>query len=559
MEDAGFVAKTALSTAEGEATPPAAAASAAPPPTPERPTAPAGPPAQKTVTTRELVGFLCMVLGMFMAILDIQIVSSSLSNIQAGLAASPDEASWVQTAYLIAEVVMIPLSGFLSRLLSTRVLFVTASAGFTLMSAGCAIAWNLDSMIIFRALQGFIGGGMIPTVFAASFMIFPPARRAGVSVMMGLVATMAPTLGPTLGGFLTAALSWHWLFLINIIPGIIVTFAVYVLVDIDKPDRSLWKGFDTFGLLSMAVFLGSLEYMLEEGPRKGWFGDEAIVFSAVTTLAGCGAFFWRVLSYRQPIVDLRAFTNRNFALGCLFSFVLGIGLYGSVYLVPAFLARVRGYNSLQIGLTVIVTGCCQFLSAPIAGALSKKMDLRLMLGIGLALFGGGVYWTSILTADTGFWQLFFPQAMRGVSLMLCFLPINTLALGTLAPDKLKNASGLYNLTRNLGGAIGLAAIGTVLTDRLQLHWARIGESVNLARPVVQGRIDAMTDHLTDRVTGDPALAAMKQIGDIVYREATIMSFSDAFILMAGAFVLALCLMPLVEKPRAMKPAADGGH
>jgi DHA2 family multidrug resistance protein len=498
---------------------------------------------------RQIAGFFLMVVGMFMAILDIQIVASSLSEIQAGLAASPDEIAWVQTSYLIAEIIMIPLSGFLSRLLSTRILFTLSAATFTLMSMACAFATGMGEMIVFRALQGFLGGAMIPTVFATSFMIFPPHRRASVSVLIGLVATLAPTIGPTLGGYLTQSLSWHWLFLINVVPGLAVATGVWFLVDIDKPDRSLLKGFDFWGLLFMAVFLGSLEYVVDEGPKDDWFADQTVFTLAITCGVSAVLFFWRVLSYDKPIVELRAYSDRNFAVGSLFSFVLGIGLYGAVYIVPLYLSRVRGLNSLQIGEIMFVTGLFQFMSAPIVGALSKVLDLRVMLAFGLALFGLGVWSMTFMTADWGFWQLFWPQAMRGASLMLCFIPINTLALGTLPPDKLKNASGLYNLTRNLGGAIGLAVINTVLDDRLALHWTRLADHINLARPEVQDRIDMMTNRFSAAIDGDPAAAAIRRIAGTVMQQATVMTFNDCLLIMAGVFGCALLLMPLVRKPR----------
>jgi DHA2 family multidrug resistance protein len=528
-------------------------------PTPEpAPAAPPAPPAgvRPAPTARDWLGFLIMVGGMFMAILDIQIVSSSLSEIQAGLAASADEISWVQTSYLIAEVIMIPLSGFLARLLSTRVLFVLSAIGFTVMSAACAMAWSIGSMIVFRCLQGFLGGAMIPTVFATSFKVFPPERRAAVSVMIGLVATMAPTLGPTLGGYITEAASWHWLFLINLLPGALVATGVFALIDVDRPDRSLLKGFDFTGLLSMALFLGSLEYVLEEGPRDDWFQDDLIFALAVVSLAGAALFFWRVLTYERPIVDIRAFADRNFALGSLYSFVIGIGLYGSVYLLPLFLARVRGLNSLQIGLIMIVTGSAQFLSAPAAGALSKKLDLRVMLVFGLSLFALGLWLNSFLTAESGFVELFLPQAVRGFALMFCFIPINTLALGTLPPEKLNNASGLYNLMRNLGGAIGLAALNTILTDRLQLHWARLGEQINLARPVVEARLEHLEGMLGTALPGDPRHAAIRMLGNLVLREATVLTFNDALLMMAAVFLCTLAFMPLVRKPAH---PAEGAH
>ncbi len=499
------------------------------------------------------VGFIAMVFGMFMALLDIQIVSSSLSEIQAGLAAGSDEISWVQTAYLIAEVVMIPLSGFLSRVLTTRVLFTLSAGCFTLASALCAAAWNLDSMIVFRAAQGFLGGAMIPTVFATSFALFPPEKRAGVSVIIGLVATAAPTLGPTVGGYLTQAFSWHWLFLINLAPGIIVAATVWLLVDVDRPNRALLRGFDYAGLALMALFLGSLEYVMEEGPRNDWFDDGVILGFAVTCAVSAALFFWRVLAYRNPIVELRAFADRNFAMGSLFSFILGIGLYGSVYIVPLYLAEVRGFNSLEIGEVMFVTGFFQMLSAPVAGALSKKLDLRLMLAIGLALFGTGVYLTSFMTAQWGFAELLLPQALRGSSLMLCFLPINTLALGTLPPDKLKNASGLYNLTRNLGGAIGLAGINTVMTERQQFHWNRLAADINPGHPGVRGFLDTLSARLGNVIPGDPDIAAMKQLAQIVYREALVLSFNDVLLMMASVFAVALLFMPLVRKPQLAGP------
>ena len=305
---------------------------------------------------RQWVGFMAMVLGMFMAILDIQIVSASISDIQAGLAASPDEASWVQTSYLIAEIVMIPLSGWLSRLLSTRVLFVASALGFTLFSLACAGASSLGEMVVFRAAQGFIGGAMIPTVFATTFLLFPGEKRTQMSVLIGLTATMAPTIGPTLGGWLTDQYSWHWLFLINVPVGLVVAGAVWTCLDIDKPDWSLRRGFDLIGLTLMALFLGALEYVLEEGERWDWFQDETIAWCGVISVVAGVLFFWRMLTRRDPLVELRAFANANFAFGSLFSFVLGIGLYGSVYLVPLFLGRVRGYDSLQIGETMFVTG-----------------------------------------------------------------------------------------------------------------------------------------------------------------------------------------------------------
>jgi len=228
---------------------------------------------------------------------------------------------------------------------------------------------------------------MIPTVFATSFILFPKRMQAGVGVLMGLTATMAPTLGPTIGGYLTQSLTWHWLFLINVLPGIIVTVLVYLFVKAEKPHWEMLKGFDLWGILLVAGFLGCLEYVLEEGNRNDWFQDDAIFWSAVVSAVCFVAMLVRELTYSHPVVDLRAFKNRNFLLGCTFSFILGIGLYGSTYVVPLYLGEVLHYDSLEIGLTMMVTGGFQFMSAPVAGTLIKKIDARLMLGMGLALLG----------------------------------------------------------------------------------------------------------------------------------------------------------------------------
>jgi DHA2 family multidrug resistance protein len=374
----------------------------------------AAPTAAQLFSLRNRLGWVFMVVGMFMAILDIQIVASSLGEIQGGLSAAPDEIAWVQTSYLIAEVVMIPLSGFLARLLSTRLLFVLSAAGFTLASIACAFVDTLGAMIAARALQGFLGGAMIPTVFSSAYLIFPRDRQVTMSAIVGLVATLAPTLGPTLGGWLTTTFSWHWLFLVNLVPGIVVTVGVLSFLDIDRPDWSLLEGFDWIGLVAMAAFLGSLEFVLDEGPDQDWLADGTVRALAFVMLAGAAIFFWRVLTHYNPIVDLRCFRNRNFAIGSLFSFVLGIGLYGAVFLLPLFLGRVRHYTALDIGYVMAVTGIAQFITAPIAARLSTRIDLRALLAIGFALFALGLYLNSFLTSESGFADLALPQALRGV-------------------------------------------------------------------------------------------------------------------------------------------------
>ena len=520
-------------------------------------TAIAAAPPQERFDGRRLAAFIFMVFGMFMAILDIQIVSASLSEIQAGLSASQDEITWVQTAYLIAEVIMIPLSGFLSRAFSTRVVFFVSAAGFTVMSFFCSRASSIDEMIVWRALQGFIGGGMIPTVFASAFTIFPRSKQPIVAPIIGLVATLAPTIGPTVGGYLTDLFSWHWLFLVNILPGIVVSIATWVLIDFDEPDLKLLKNFDWTGLIAMAAFLGALEYALEEGPSKDWLESGAVSFALGVSAIGAVVFFWRAFTARQPIVDLTAFADRNFWTGSLFSFVMGIGLYGLTYIYPVYLASVRGYSSLMIGKTMFVTGVCMFIMAPISGRLMGKIDPRIMIALGFVGFAIGTWQASFITADWDFWELLVPQMFRGFSLMLCMVPINNLALGTMPPQRIKNASGLFNLTRNLGGAFGLALINTMLDKRMDLHLERLREAVVWGRSAADETLASMTAVLASRGS-DAGLAATRQLALMVRQQAEVMALGDVFLSLTVIFLVLVVLAGFMRKPQPMGAGA-GGH
>jgi DHA2 family multidrug resistance protein len=516
------------------------------------------PPASPAhVTWRQWAGFMAMVVGMFMAILDIQIVSASIGEIQAGLAASPDEVAWVQTSYLVAEIVMIPMSGWLSRLLSTRVLFVGSAIGFTLFSLACSSATSLEQMIVYRALQGFIGGAMIPTVFATAFLLFPPDRRARVSVMIGLTATLAPTIGPTLGGWLTETFSWHWLFLINVPFGIAVAGVVWSWMDIDKANLALRRGFDWLGLVLMALFLGNVEYVLEEGSRWQWFEDETIVRSTVIACIAGILFFWRMLTHKDPLVDLRTFRNGNFSIGCLFSFTLGIGLYGATYMIPLFLSRVRGYDSLQIGETMFVTGFGMFASAPIVGFLIKKVDVRFIIVSGLFMTGTAIWWTGHLTKDSAFWELLGPQVFRGFSMMFVMIASNQMALGRLPPMAMKNAAGLYNLMRNLGGAVGLAVINTVINTRMSVHGESLREQVTWSRPAATAMLDNLTALLRSVSPEGAELMALKRIAALVDQQALTLTYNDVFMLMGVAFFTAVPLTLLLARTSTQAPSGGG--
>ncbi|TPW32488.1 DHA2 family efflux MFS transporter permease subunit [Martelella alba] len=515
------------------------------------------PPADEPkVTARSIVAFIVMAFGMFMAILDIQIVASALTDIQAGISASADQIAWVQTSYLIAEVIMIPLSGVLGRIFSTRIIFSVSAAAFTLCSALCATATNIDQMIIYRALQGFMSGGMVPAVFSVAFTAFPERQRAAVIPIVGLVATLAPTIGPTVGGYLVDAMSWHWLFLINVVPGILVTIFSWMLIDFDKPEFSLMKRFDWWGMIAMAVFLGSLEYFLEEGNTKNWFQSEEIIYAFLAMSIGGVFFFIRAFTAKFPVVDLKAFGNINFAIGSIFSFSIGIGLYGLVYLFPLYMARIRGYDALMIGETMFVSGIAMMLTAPFVGILTQKFDARAIMAVGLGMFAFSTWQMMHITADWDYYELFWPQVWRGMALMLCMVPVSNIALGTLKPSEVKNASGLFNLTRNLGGAVGLALINTMLTSRDDFHYDRLAESVNAALPATKEWLATLQNNY-DAYGLNGELAAIYKLYETVSQQAWLLAFIDVFTSLTVLFVILTVCIIFVRKPEA--GASGGGH
>jgi MFS transporter, DHA2 family, multidrug resistance protein len=502
------------------------------------------------------IGFFAMVVGMFMAILDIQIVASSITQIQAGVAASADEVAWIQTSYLIAEVIGIPLSGLLNRALSMRRLFVYSAVGFTAASVLCAFAWDLESLIVFRCIQGFLGAAMIPTTMAAAFTLFGPNRSVLQQVSIGMVATLAPAIGPTLGGWLTEHTSWHWLFLVNVIPGVISATLVWRLIPKTGSNFSLIRNIDILGLAAMALFLGSFEWIFEEGPAAGWFEEsEIVMWSFVCAIAGV-LFFWRALTRENPVVDLTIFKDRNFAVGSMVAVIVGFGLFGSVYVTPLFLATVRGYSALQIGQIMSVGGFAMFLGGPLAGILIRKIDPRYVLAIGLALTATGLYWNQFLTADSSYNEFFWPQVLRGAGLIMSMVPANFVALGTLPPLKLPNATGLVTVCRNLGGAVGLAALNTMRLNYNNMHQQEIAAGMNTARPEVQSWLENAEANLRMLGNPDPSGTAIAQLTHRMQVEAAVMTFNNLFFVMALCFTAMFLMVPLLKRPVIAGQAAE---
>ncbi len=507
--------------------------------------------------SRKYMIFGVLAFGQFMALIDIQIVAASLNEVQAGLSAGPDEVSWIQTGYLMAELVMIPFSAFLAQALSTRWLFALSAGLFTLASALCGAAWDIESMIAFRVMQGFVGGAMVPTVFAVGYTLFEGRQRAMIPAILGMVSVLAPTLGPTVGGWLTDAAGWRWIFYINIIPGILVTFLSLSLIRLDRPNFGMLKRIDWSHFLSMAIFLGGLEYVLEEGPRHGWFEDHNILIAAWLSFVAFFLFLERSFRSGGPVVKLTPMRKPTFVYACIFNLVIGFGLYSSTYLIPLFLGRVRGFTAMDIGATVFVTGIAQLASTVIAARLSQTVDPRKVITVGLTLFATSLWWTSHIGPEWGFWELLGPQMLRGFSIMLCIVPSVGLALTGFAQVELRYASGLFNLMRNLGGAIGIAVVNTWLGDQTRIHFARAGEALGQAGEQASGFVAGMAQAF-GQITTDPAEAlqmAQSEFAHAASRIALTSAFDEVFQIMAWVFVAALVLVPLCKAPALPGPGA----
>ncbi len=511
--------------------------------------------------SRKLMIFALMAFGQFMALLDIQIVAGSLNSIQAGLSAGPDEIAWVQTAYLMAEIVMIPLAAFLSQALSTRWLFTASAALFTISSLMCGLAWDINSMIFFRALQGFTGGAMVPTVFATGFAMFEGPRRAMIPAILGVVSTLAPTLGPTVGGWVTEVADWRWLFFMNIVPGLAVAILLPLLGKVDEANPSMLKRIDWLHVASLALFLGALQYVLEEGPKHEWFNDTAVQVAAWLSLVGCVVFFERTFFSRMPVLKLTPFRRPTFAMACVLNLVVGFGLYGATYLTPVFLGRVREFSSLQIGLTVFVTGIAMSVTAPIAARLSTKVDGRYVIAVGLVLFATGLWMFSTISADWGFQELLWPQVVRGLAILLCIVPAVGMALNGVAPSELKYASGLFNLMRNLGGAVGIALANTWLQDFTREHFLRLSEGLGEAPARAEEILRGLAQY-GGQITPDTGRAleiAQSQMAHIVLRQALTLGFAETYRLMAWMFICALVIVPFCKPAPLNAPPPPDAH
>lgn len=483
-----------------------------------------------------------------MAILDIQVVATSLPAIQSALAISPEAMSWIQTCYLIAEIIAIPLTGWLTHVLSMRWLFTAAIALFTLASIGCAASNHIAMLLVFRVVQGFAGGTLIPAVFAAVFILFPPRRQGIATTIAGIMAVLAPTAGPAVGGWITQTYSWHWLFLVNVAPAVVACVIAPLFLPRDAPNLGDVSKLDVASLALIAISLAALEIGLKQSPAHGWLSSVCVTLFALSLVSG-SLFVWRSLRAAYPVVQLAPFRDRSFAIGCVLSFCLGIGLYGSVYLIPVFLAFVRGHDAEQIGLTMLVTGAAQLAMSPVAVALERRVDPRILTAVGFGVFAFGLGLSVFQTRDTDFSEMFWPQIIRGAAIMFCLLPPTRLALGSLTEAEVPGASGLFNLMRNLGGAIGIALIDTILYGRTgiyaaQFHTRLLSGDTSAARAV--GLDPALlAQGLSRPLTPDAAA----YVQGLIEKAAYAASVNEAWAMLAAFACVGLLIVPFAWQSR----------
>ena len=516
--------------------------------------------AAPAVSAKTWLAVIAATLGAFMAVLNIQIVNASLADIQGAIGAGIDDGGWISTSYLIAEIVVIPLSGWLAQVFSVRIYLLTNAFLFLVFSAACALAQDLPQMIALRAVQGFAGGVLIPMAFTLIITLLPKAKQPIGLALFAVSATFAPAIGPTIGGYLTENFGWQYIFYVNLVPGALMIGMLYVSLEAKPMKLSLLREGDWPGIVTMAIGLSALQTVLEEGNKDDWFGSPFIVRFAVIAAIALPLFVVIELTSKKPLLNLRLLFRRNFGLGVFANFLLGVALYGSVYILPVYLTRIQGYNSEQIGMVLAWTGLPQLVLIPLVPRLMKRVDPRIVIAIGFALFAASNFMNVYMTGDYASDQLFWPNVVRAIGQALVLTPLSAVATGGIEPENAGSASALFNMMRNLGGAIGIAALQTLLTKREQYHSNVLTQSVSLFEEATRTRIEQLTQYfmnhgVIDRV--DAAHRAYVAVGNVVQKQAFILAFSDTFYVLGAALIVALLAGLLLKKPDHMD--AGGAH
>jgi MFS transporter, DHA2 family, multidrug resistance protein len=517
------------------------------------------PAASNRASATVWVSVMAAMIGAFMAILNIQITNASLLNIEGGIGTGVDNGSWISTSYLIGEIVVIPLTDYLTRLFSYRNVILSFAALFAAFSVACAFTHDLPSMIAMRGFQGFFGGVLIPMAFTLVFTKLPKAQQPIGLAMFSLAVTFAPAIGPTIGGYLTENYGWQTIFFVNVIPTIVMVATLYFTLERQPTQLGLLAEGDWFGIVTMAVGLASLQAVLEEGNKDDWFGSPLIVKLAIVAAVSLALFIANELLVEKPLVRLRLLTQRSFGFGTISAIFLGFALFGTVYLLPAYLGQVQHYNAEQIGTVLAWTGLPQLVLIPLVPKLMQRFDIRYIAFTGMGLFAASAFMNTTMSLDYSGDQLFVPNIVRAIGQALTLAPLSAISLGSVAAQDAAAASGISNMMRNLGGAVGTALLSTIVTKREQFHSNIIGQAVDLGREEVRNRIAQTTDYFLAHGVSDPTAAhqqAIIALGNTVRRQALVMGFSDSFAVVGVVLVIAGIAILLTGKPKGA--AASGG-
>ena len=509
-------------------------------------------------STATWIAVLAAMIGSFMAILNIQITNASLLNIEGGIGTGVDNGSWISTSYLIGEIIVIPLTDYLSRVFSFRRYMLASAVLFAVFSVACAFTHDLPSMIAMRGLQGFAGGVLIPMAFTLVLTKLPkPQQPIGLAIF-ALSVTFAPAIGPTIGGYLTENYGWRTIFFVNVVPTIVMVSALYLTLERKPAQLGLLKEGDWLGILTMAIGLSAFQTVLEEGNKDDWFSSPFIVRLAVIALVSLSLFVWIELTVEKPLIRLRLLKSRNFGFGTIAVTMLGFALFGSVYILPAYLGQAQGYNAQQIGAVLAWTGLPQLVLIPLVPRLMQRFDTRYIAITGLLIFAYSCFMNTTMSPDYAGDQLWIPNIVRAIGQAMVLTPLTSVTTGAIAPQDAAAASGISNMLRNLGGAIGTAVLATVVTKREQFHSNIIGQSVTLGREEVRNRIAQSTEYFISHGVPDPAAAqhqAIVALGNAVKHQALVMAFSDTFAVIGVVLVLAALAVTLTRKVQA---AGGGG-
>ena len=511
------------------------------------------------VSLKTWIGVGGALIGAFMAVLNIQVTNSSLPDIEGGLGTGGVTGTWISTAYLIGEIIVIPMTDFLSRVFSLRRYLIVSTALFLVLSVACGFAQNLPEMIALRGLQGFFGGVLIPLAFTIIVAMLPPSKRPMGFAGFAITATFAPAIGPTIGGWLTDNYGWQTIFYMNLVPGAVMLSALIYALPPSQMQLALLRRGDWLGIALMAVGLAAFQTVLDDGNTYDWFGSPMIVKLTVVAVVALGAFIILELCIKEPLVRLRLLTRRNFGFGTLGNFLLGFALYGSAYLLPQYLAVSQGYDAQQSGEVMAWTGVPQLLVIPMVPLLMKRIDPRLLVGVGLSIFAFSCFMNLYIDANYAAPQLFLPDVTRAFGQALAMTPLSAIAMVGIMKDDAGAASGLFNMLRNLGGAIGTAAIETFFTKREQYHSFIINAHVSPLQPATQSRLDSLQQYFLTHGFPDRAGAmhrAVIAVGQTIRAQATLMGYADCFGLLGAMLVLGVLSVAMLKKGSS---AAGGAH